>query len=436
MTAALRPLRLPGFPNLGTAYFVNELGNWLGEIALAILVFDQTGSPIATAALFCGMHFAPAFLAPPLVARVETLPVKFCLPLLYAIEALAFAVLALLADEFALALVLIIATLDGSVASAARALTRAAAGAILTPAGQLREGNALLNVAFTVGSAGGPAIAGLVIAGAGIQTALFADAISFLAVAGVLAIAPLKELEADDPGLGWGERLRRGIAYVRTRPALSRLLAAQGLAFIFFALVLPIEVVFAVETLDAGDTGYGFLLASWGVGMFIGSTLFAVLRKVPLGLLLVVSTGAIGAAYLGTSIAPTLAVACAASVVGGIGNGVQWIALVTAVQELTRASYQARILSMLEALGSAMPGVGFILGGALAAIFTPRLSYAVAGFGVLIVLAAAIVSMRHTEWAPELEQGADDDVEPVAPEGSGAISVAQEDSSRPVLTGS
>ena len=87
MPAALRPLRLPGFPSLGAAYFVNELGYWLGEIALAILVFQQTGSPIATAALFCGMHFAPAFLGPPLVARVETLPVRVSLPLLYAVEA-------------------------------------------------------------------------------------------------------------------------------------------------------------------------------------------------------------------------------------------------------------------------------------------------------------------------------------------------------------
>ena len=34
MASALRPLRLPGFPNLSLAYFVNELGNWLGEIAL------------------------------------------------------------------------------------------------------------------------------------------------------------------------------------------------------------------------------------------------------------------------------------------------------------------------------------------------------------------------------------------------------------------
>ena len=433
MAAVLRPLRLPGFPNLGGAYFVNELGNWLGEIALAILVFTQTGSPMATAALFCGMHFAPAVLGPPLVTRMEALPARVSLPLLYGGEAVAFALLALLAYEFSLAFVLILATFDGSVASASRALTRAAAHSVLAPAGQLREGNALLNVAFTVGSAAGPALGGLLVATAGIQTALFADAISFLAVAGLLAIAPLHTPEIDDPGLHWGERLRRGLNYVRTQPALGRLLAAQGVAFIFFALVLPIEVVFAVETLDAGDTGYGLLLASWGVGMFIGSTLFAVLGRVRLPILLAVSTAAIGSAYLGTSIAPTLAVACAASVVGGIGNGVQWIALVTAVQELTRASYQARVLSLLEALASAMPGIGFLIGGAIAATLSPRVSYAVAGAGVLVVLILAAIGLRGVDLTPEPDS--DDDSQDPA-EASNASSVAQEDSSRPVLTGS
>ena len=90
MAAALRPLRLPGFANLGFAYLVNELGNWLGEIALAVLVFDQTGSPMATAALFFGMHFVPAALGPPIVARLESAPARITLPALYAVEAAAW----------------------------------------------------------------------------------------------------------------------------------------------------------------------------------------------------------------------------------------------------------------------------------------------------------------------------------------------------------
>ena len=134
MGAALRPLRLPGFANLSFAYLVNELGNWLGEIALAVLVFDQTNSPMATAALFFGMHFTPALLGPPLVSWLEALPVRASLPLLYAAEALAFGVLALFADDFLLVAVLVLAAIDGSLASASRALTRAAAAAALAPA--------------------------------------------------------------------------------------------------------------------------------------------------------------------------------------------------------------------------------------------------------------------------------------------------------------
>ena len=415
MAAALRPLRLPGFPNLGLAYLVNELGNWLGEIALALLVYEQTGSTLATAALFLGMQFAPALLSPPLAARLESVPARRALPALYAAEAAAFAGLALLAGDFVLVAVLALATFDGAIASAARALTRASAAAALAPAGQLREGNALLNIAFTVGAAAGPALGGVIVATASAQTALFADAVSFLCVAALLAAARrLPNPDYEPAERGWAQRLRLGLAYVRERVALRRLLGAQALAFVFFATVIPIEVAFAKDTLDAGDLGYGVLLASWGAGMIAGSLLFTILRSVPLAGLLAVSTVAIGCAYLGTAVAPSLAVACAASAVGGTGNGIQWVALVTAVQELTRATYQTRVLALLEALASAMPGIGFLLGGAVAALLDPRASYAVAGAGVVLVLIGGAIALRRVEWRAELLQGPAEDATSVA----------------------
>jgi len=195
---------------------------------------------------------------------------------------------------------------------------------------------------------------------------------------------------------------------------------------VFFATVIPIEVALAKDTLDSGDFGYGLLLASWGTGMVIGSLLFTALRRVALPALLIVSTLAIGVAYLGMGVAPTLALACVAAVVGGTGNGIQWVALVTAVQELTLATYQARVLALLEALASAMPGIGFLLGGAIAAILDPRASFVVAGTGVIAVLAIAIARLRHVEWHPELEQG------PATP----ATSVAGHGDAGTALTGS
>src|SRR5213078_2429516 len=80
MRPALRPLSLPAFRRLAVVRLVDELGDWLGEIALAVLVFDQTGSPMATAALFLALQFVPAITTPPLVARLESLPVRVSSP--------------------------------------------------------------------------------------------------------------------------------------------------------------------------------------------------------------------------------------------------------------------------------------------------------------------------------------------------------------------
>lgn len=399
------PLRRPQFRRLATSYALNDLGDWMGIVALAVLVFDQTGSAMATAALFLGTRFLPALIAPVLVAKVEQPPPRFALPALYCGEAAAFGGLALLAGgNFALGLVVVLAAIDGALALTARSLTRAVVAALLEPTGELRSGNAVLNVAFTGGAAIGPGVAGIVVAGFGVQTALLLDAASFYAIAWILFTAGSLPQAEPDPGLV-RERVRAGIAYIRERATLKRLLIAQGGAFVFFAAVLPIEVIYAKQTLDAGDSGYGVLLASWGVGMVLGSLVFARLRRTPLPVLLFFSTVAVGAGYLGLSVAPSLALACAASVLGGSGNGVQWVSTISAVQELTAPGMQARVMSVLESIGAAMPGVGYLLGGIVAAGLSPRATFLVAGVGVLAIVAIAAPTLGR-KWAARRENAA------------------------------
>ena len=391
------PLKRPQFRRLALSYGVNELGDWMGIVALSVLVFDRTGSALATAALFLGTRFLPALIAPVLVAKVEQPPPRFALPVIYCGEAAAFGALALLAGNgFFLAGVVALAIIDGALALTGRALTRAVTAALLEPAGELRSGNAVLNVAFTGSAALGPGIAGLIVAGFGVQSALLLDAASFYAIAWILLTAgPLPQAEPD-PGRV-SERLRAGLAYIRERSTLRRLLVAQGAAFVFFAAVIPIEVIYSKQTLGTGDAGYGLLLASWGVGMVIGGVVFAAVRRAPLPLLLFFSTLAVGAGYLGLAVAPTLALACAASVVGGAGNGVQWVSAISAVQELTAAAMQARVMSVLESIGAAMPGVGYLVGGLIASGAGPRMTFLVAGVGVLAIACLAAVIMGR-KW--------------------------------------
>jgi MFS family permease len=383
------PLRIPAFRRLATSYAVNEFGDNFALIALAILVFDGTDSALATAALFVSAKFVPAFFAPILTARIDRIATRLVLPALYVIEAAAFAGLAVIAaTDFVLPLVLALAFVDGAIALTARGLSRAAVAAVLQPHNELRAGNAILNIAFSITSAAGPAVAGLVVALTSTSAALAIDAASFAVVAVLLATARGLPPARIEPSDRWLARVQAGLAYVRESALLRTLVSAQGIAFIFFTLVVPIEVIYAKETLDAGDGGFGALIASWGAGMVVGSWLFARMKDRSTAVLVGASTLLIGCGYLAMAAAPEIVTACAGAALGGLGNGVQWVAVLTAVQEAVSDEFQARIVGLLESVGAAAPGVGFLLGGILTHVWSPRVAFLIAGAGVLAVAVA------------------------------------------------
>jgi MFS family permease len=376
-----------GFPPLAASYALNELGDNLGVVALAILVLDQTGSALATTALFLCGKFLPAFFSPALTAALDQRRIGRALPIMYLVEAALFAALALIAGAFWLPAVLALAFADGLIALTARGLSRGAIATVLAPAGALREGNALINIAFAVTSAAGPVLAGLIVFQWGAATALWADAASFLGVT-VLLLVTADSLPIASPGPRerWRARVRDGLDYVRRHPFAGRLIAGEAVAILFFALIIPIEVVYAKETLGSNDLGFGVLLASWGAGIVLGSALFTRARGRSLGSLVLVSTAAIGVAYAVMAVSPTLLIACLGSVIGGTGNGVQWVAVMTALQEAVGDDYQARAAGLLESAAAAVPGVGFLIGGLLTALISPRAAYAVSAVGVAVVV--------------------------------------------------
>jgi MFS family permease len=395
----LAPLAVWPFTRLLSSYTLNELGDSVGVVALAILVYDRTHAVPATAAFFIVAKFLPALLAPALTARLDQVALRRSLPSIYVLEALVFAALALLAHgDFFLALVLALGLVDGTLAITARGLTRGAVGALLGPAELLKEGNALMNMGFALASVGGAALAGLIVTELGLATALLADAASFLAIAVVLGVTPgLPRMQADAEREPWAARLRAGLSFARSQLPVRLLLGGQAIALVLFTLVIPIEVVYAKASLGTTDAGFGVLLASWGAGIVVGSLIYLGVRNRAVLVLILVSTAAIGIGYLGMASAGTLLLACAFSVLGGAGNGVQWISVMTALQELTPRDFQARITGLLESLGAAMPGLGYLLGGVLASLGSPRTAYAVAGAGVLALVLVALAGRSRLQ---------------------------------------
>jgi MFS family permease len=396
------PLGVRPFGRLLASYTVNEIGDSVGIVALAVLVYDRTGEVAPTAAFFIAAKFLPALLAPALTARVDQIALRRVLPAIYVLEAAAFAALGLIAEgDFVLPLVLALALVDGTLAITGRGLTRGAVAAVLQPAGLLREGNALMNLGFALASVGGAALAGLMIGTLGVGPALYVDAASFLIIAAVLAATrglPSVDLERE-PYL---QRFRAGLRYARENVYLRVLLVGQAIALVLFTLIIPIEVIYAKESLGTTSAGYGVLLAAWGAGIVVGSLIYLRVKGHSAFSLVVFSTLAIAVAYLGLASAGTLTVACAISIVGGAGNGIQWIAVMTALQERTPREYQARISGLMESLGAGMPGVGYLLGGAVVAISSPRVAYAVAGVGLLLLTLLALPLRSRLVGPPDV----------------------------------
>ena len=128
---------------------------------------------------------------------------------------------------------------------------------------------------------------------------------------------------------------------------------------------------------------------------------FLAVRRRSAFALILLSTLAIGVAYLGMSVSRELWVACAFSVLGGLGNGVQWVSVMTALQEATPQDLQARVTGLLESVASAMTGVGFLLGGMITALTSPPTAFAVSGVGVLLVVGLLAVAWRGLSDTPQ-----------------------------------
>jgi MFS family permease len=384
----LQALRIPGFARLAVTFTLNDLAHFLATIALSLLVYDETGDAGATTALFLAAEFLPGLAVPALAARVDGMRPARVLGIAYVLEAGLLGGIALLTGAFWLPLVLLLAFVNGALAATGRAVTRSASVALLEPHGALRAGNAALNVGFSVNSAAGPALAGGLVALLDTGPTLAAAAGLFAVLAAYIGSSRgLPSIDASEAA--WHSRLGQALTHVRGNTELRWLLFGQGLALALLTMAIPIQVIYAKESLDAGDAGFGIFVAAWGLGMVVGSALFARERTRSIRQLIAVSTFAVGVAYLGIAAAPTLLAACGAALLGGMGNGIQWVSVVTAVQEATEERFQARVAGLLEAIATGAPGIGFIAGGGITALLSPRAAFAFAGAGVLVLLGVA-----------------------------------------------
>ncbi|MDZ4719285.1 MAG: MFS transporter [Roseiflexaceae bacterium] len=277
---------------------ISQTGSWMQRTAQDWLVLQLTHSPFALG-LVTALQFLPVLLLSLVGGVITDRWLKHRLVIITQVAALIQAVIfATLVATGAIQLwhVYILALLQGIITAIDNPV-RQSFVVELVGREHMVNAVALNSMLFNGARIVGPALAGVMIAGAanmlfGISLVLFVNAITFVAVLiGLLMMDPRAFWNVPPTQSGRvGQRMLEGLTYVwRTPPVLLVMIvvAAIGTFGYNFSVVLPLLSGFVLHTNAAG---YGGLSAFLGFGSLVGALSTAYARKVTVRRLLIGST--------------------------------------------------------------------------------------------------------------------------------------------------
>jgi MFS family permease len=374
-----------------TGQLVSLAGTWMQNVALAWLVIELSGSPIAIGAL-AFWRFVPftvfGLVAGVVADRIESRKLVMATQAGAMAISIALAVVTL-TDTATLPIVYVLAGLGG-IALAFDAPGRQSLTFQMVGPRELPNAVALNSGLFNGSRVIGPAIAGLVIAAVGTGLCFAVNAVSFLAVLTALAIVRTDELfpvERDRTATIVGG-IRRGAAYAWRDPQLRLILSVvtvvATVGFNFHVLV----PLLAADTLHVGPEGFGLLSASFGLGALAGALATATFHRASWRLF-AIGAGAFG--VLAILLAPVQNAILAGVILFGIGIAFTlFTANANALVQLAAPSYlRGRLIALYLFAFLGLAPVGGLFAGWLAAVGGTTLAFSVAGLTSLIAIAVA-----------------------------------------------
>lgn len=395
-TSRLRILRSsPAFGLLFLATAGSSFGTYLAAIVLTVHVFDLTGSGTWVAALLIA-DFLPivviGLVLGPLVDRLS----RRRLMIVSDLARVAVFVALPFVDEPAAIVAL------AGVAGVATGFFRPAVYAglpNLVPDEELTNANSLLQTVETIAWMIGPVVGGLMLTTWSPSVPYAVNAVTFLLSAALVSRIPDQKLRSEESlSRGHWRDVADGIRLVLTSAPLRTVLVVWNVVLLGSAAINVAEVVFAKEALDAGNVGFGVLVAASGVGLAAGSYLAAPslgafgLRRHYAGAIALMGLGWGGAAF-----GPTIFVAVPLVVVGAAGNGAAIISNQLLVQRGATDRYRGRALATIMSANYAVLGVAMAGAGVLTDVFGARTVWAAAG---AVYLVAAVLTLVVTRWLP------------------------------------
>jgi len=375
----------PQLRKLQLAFAGSITGEWGFLVALAVYANDHGGATAVSAVLV--IRWVASALTAPWLAyfsdRYRRERVMLAADLSRFVAMIAMAAAAFVGTP-----PIVIYVLAGFMAVASKTF-RPAQAALLPRLAQspeeLTAANASSTAIESVGTFLGPALGGLLLAVASVGWVFVADAMTLLWSAFFVVQLKSTHEEVSVP--------RERVSVFREMSAGFRVLGAERearvIVFLYFCQTIVagalrvLLVVTALDLLDVGNAGLGFLNAAMGVGGIIGvAVAFALIgrRKLAtdfgLGLLL------IGAGLGLIGVWPTFIGAIVLIGVFGIGNTLVDVSGVTLLQRAVRDEVLGRVFGALQSI--------LVLGLAVGALITPPLLNWIGTRATLIVVGAML----------------------------------------------
>ncbi len=290
------------------------------------------------------------------------------------------------------------AALVGGVCSALYRPSRQALLPNLVPREALVNAVALGGAVQYVGMAVGPALAGLLIASAGIAAAFYGNALIYGAGVLLLALVHLPRITGSAGSL-W-HAFTAGLRYVGQDRTILVLVGLQLFIDIpaqSYATLMP---VLARDEFHAGAEGLGLLLALSAVGSAAGIAVVAGLGPSrPRAAMLLGSGFGYCCAILLLSSLPDLGPALGAMVAAGAAYGLYTTLTNALIQWLVDDAYRGRVMSTVATghMGAAFAG-NLLMGAAASAVGvrTAMAAVAVVAAGATLAVALAVPSLRRS----------------------------------------
>ena len=380
------------------------IGTWMQRVAVGWLAWELTHSPtwlgvIAAADLAPGMFMGP--IAGAYTDRGIPLRLSKIAQVLAFAQAAALAALTALGwmtIEVLFLLAMFIGFVQPFAATARHAIVPAT-----VPRAEFATAIAVDSALFNGSRFIGPALAGLVVPVAGVESAFAANALSCLVFIGALGMMdlppPQRRSRKERRILG---DIAESLSYVRGHVGVGPLFALLTVVSLTIRPLQDMLPGFADEVFAAGIVGLAWLTSSMGLGATVGAAWIALRGRLS-GLTAVAMGGVLGLglAVLGFVATGELAVAVIAGTLAGFALNIMSTGTQALVQSALTDDLRGRVMGLYTLIYRGLPAVGAVTVGVLAEAFGLRPTFA--GAALLCLLAWLTAAGRRRAMTAALE---------------------------------